>query len=117
MMRRILIDNESSTDILLWEAFIKMRISPDRLCLAPVPLKGFTGNVVKLIGVITLSILAEKAPRTTATMSNFLVVKAPFEYNVIDRRPTLNSLRVVTSKYHLKMKFFTNLEMGEICGE
>lgn len=52
--RRILVDNGSSTDILLWEAFVRMRISPDRLRQALMPLKGFTGDIVQLMGVVTL---------------------------------------------------------------
>ncbi|XP_040987764.1 uncharacterized protein LOC121235480 [Juglans microcarpa x Juglans regia] len=79
--RRILVDNGSSVDILFWEAFMKMRISPDRLRLAPMQLKGFTGDVVQPMGAINLSILAGKAPRAVAIMSDFLVVKAPSSYN------------------------------------
>lgn len=54
-----------------------MGINLDPLCLAPVLLKGFTGNIVQLMGAITLSILAGKAPKTTITMANFLVLKPP----------------------------------------
>lgn len=44
--RRILVDNGSSTNIILWEAFVKMGISPDRLHLAHIPLKCFIGDTV-----------------------------------------------------------------------
>lgn len=50
-------------------------------------------------------------------MVDFLVVMAPSSYNAIVRHPTLNSLRAVTSTYHLKMKFPTNLGLGEVRGE
>ncbi|XP_041026886.1 uncharacterized protein LOC121267075 [Juglans microcarpa x Juglans regia] len=56
--QRILIDNGSSADILFRDAFIKMSINPDRLRPALMPLKGFTGDIVDPIGVITLSISA-----------------------------------------------------------
>lgn len=94
-----------------------MGISPDRLHSAPVPLKGFVGDIVQPIWVITLFILAGKTPRTVATMANFLVVKAPCSYNKILGHPTLNSLKAVASTYHLKMKFPTNLGVGEIRGK
>lgn len=56
------------------------------------PLKGFSGDIVQLVGTITLSVL---------------VVKAPSSYNVRLGRPTLNNLRAVTLTYHLNMKFPT----------
>ncbi|KAF5458847.1 hypothetical protein F2P56_022847, partial [Juglans regia] len=94
-----------------------MGISPYRLRPAPIALKGLTSDVVQPMGAITLSVLAGKAPRTIRTMVDFLVVKAPSSYNAILGRPTLNHLRVVTSTYHIKMKFSTNLGVGEVRGE
>lgn len=73
--------------------------------------------MVQLIGVIILLVLAEKASRTTATMADFLVIKALSSYNKIVGHSTLNNLRAVTSTYHLKMKFSINLGVGEIRGE
>ncbi|XP_035546648.1 uncharacterized protein LOC118348669 [Juglans regia] len=90
-----------------------MGINTDRLGPAPTPLKGFTANIIQPMGAITLSLLAGKAPRTSATMADFLVVKAPFLYNAILGRLTLNNLTAVTSTYHLKMKFPTDLW---VCG-
>ncbi|KAG6686591.1 hypothetical protein I3842_11G028100 [Carya illinoinensis] len=101
-LQRILVNNGSS---------------PSILRQASVPLKGFTGDVVQPMGVIPLSVLSGKAPRTQVTMADFLVVKALSSYNAIVGRPTLNNLRVVTSTYHFKMKFPTNLGVGEIRGE
>ncbi|XP_040998159.1 uncharacterized protein LOC121244202 [Juglans microcarpa x Juglans regia] len=112
--QRILIDNGSSADILFWDTFIKMGINPDRLHPAPMPHEDFTGDVVHPVRVITLSILAGRAPRTATTMSDFLVVKAPSSYNVILGRLTLNSLKAMTSTFHLKVKFPTNSGVGEI---
>jgi hypothetical protein len=40
-------------------------------------------------------------------MVDFLVVNPPSAYNVIVGWPSLNKLRVVTSTYHLMMKFPT----------
>lgn len=72
----------------------------------PMPLKGFSGDMVR---PVTLFVLAGKAPYTTSNMTHFIVVKAPSSYNAILGRPTLNNLRVVTSTYHMKMKFPTPL--------
>ncbi len=48
---------------------------------------------------------------------SFLVVNLPSAYNAIIGRPTLNALRVVTSTFHLKLKFPTSNEVGEIYGD
>lgn len=52
---------------------------------------------------------------STTTMADFLVVKAHFSYNAIIGRSTMSSLKVVTSTYHLKMKFSTKDDVGAIC--
>ncbi|XP_042954631.1 uncharacterized protein LOC122291046 [Carya illinoinensis] len=94
-----------------------MGIGLDQLCPAHVPLKGFTSDIFQLMEATTLSVLAGKAHRTAATMVDFLVVKAPSSYNAILECPTLNNLRALTSTYHLKMKFSTDLGVGEVHGE
>ncbi|XP_040994249.1 uncharacterized protein LOC121240778 [Juglans microcarpa x Juglans regia] len=115
--RRVLIDNGSSADILFWEAFSRMRISPDRLRPAPMPLKGYTGDAIQPAGAIAMSVLVGMAPKTTSLMVDFLVVKAPSSYNVIVGRPLLNQIKVVTSTYYLKVKFLTACGVGEMRGE
>jgi hypothetical protein len=45
---------------------------------------------------------------------DFLVVNRPSAYNVIVGRPSLNKLRVVTSTYHLMMKFPTPEGVREV---
>lgn len=114
--KRILIDNDSSVDILFWDAFTQMGIEYDRLQPALMPSKGFTGDVVKPVGTITLSVLAGKAPKTTMMVVDFLVVNAPTSYNAILRQPTLNGLKAVMSTYHLKMKFMVTVGIGEVQG-
>ena len=50
-------------------------------------------------------------------MVDFLVVDRPSAYNVIICRPALNKWRVVTSTYHLMMKFLTKEGVGEVKGD
>lgn len=50
-------------------------------------------------------------------MMDFLVVKVHLSYKAIIRQPTLNSLHVVTSINHLKMKFPMEVGNREVRGE
>lgn len=81
------------------------------------PLKGFSRDMVQLMETITLLVLASKAPHIASTMTIFIVMKASSSHNAILGQPTLNSLKAVTSTYHLKVKFPTTMEVGEIQGE
>lgn len=50
-------------------------------------------------------------------MAKFLVVKSPSSYNVILGQHTLNSLKAITSTYHLKIKSPISVRVGEIKGK
>ncbi|XP_040987650.1 uncharacterized protein LOC121235367 [Juglans microcarpa x Juglans regia] len=114
--RRVLVDNGSSADILFWDAFSRLGINPDKLQPSPSLLKGFSGKAILPMGAITLPVMAGQGTHTIS-MTDFLVVKALSSYNAILGRPTINNLKVVTSTYHLKMKFSTKAGVDEIQGE
>ncbi|KAF3452063.1 hypothetical protein FNV43_RR08159 [Rhamnella rubrinervis] len=107
MVRRILVDNGSSVDILYWDAFKQMGIGKEKLDPASAPLFGFAGERVIPEGCITLPVTAGVPPTQATVMVKFLVVNRPSVYNMIIGRPFLNNLRAVTSTYHLVMKFPT----------
>lgn len=47
----------------------------------------------------------------------FLMVNCLSAYNAILGRPSLNQMRVVTSTYHLMMRFPTGHGVGEVRGD
>ncbi|GAV71482.1 hypothetical protein CFOL_v3_14976, partial [Cephalotus follicularis] len=91
-MKRILIDNGSSADILYKHAFDQLRIPDDQLKPVKTPLVGFAGETIHPLGSINLSVVAGTAPRQTQVEMTFLVVDTPSPYNAIIGRPGLNLL-------------------------
>ncbi|GAV73746.1 LOW QUALITY PROTEIN: hypothetical protein CFOL_v3_17229, partial [Cephalotus follicularis] len=91
-MKRILIDNGSSANILYKHAFDQLRIPADQLKPVKTPLVSFAGETIHPLGSINLSVVAGTAPRQTQVEMTFLVVDTPSPYNAIIGRPGLNLL-------------------------
>ena len=100
-------DNGSSVDNLYNPTFQQMRLGRDQLHLVNSPLVGFGGMKVQPIGTVTLPVVVGAYPQQVTKNVNFLVVDCLFSYNAIIGRLTLNSWKVVTSTYHLSVKFST----------
>ena len=81
-IKRILVDNESSTNVLFYDAFQKMNML-DRLKQAGTLLVRFSGDPVAVEGQITLPVITEKEPHWSTVQLIFLVIKIPSAYNVI----------------------------------
>ena len=111
---RVLVDNGISSDIFYYLAFQQMRIDREQLVLTNAPLVGFGGTKVYPLGIVMLPIIVGDYLQQIAKDVTFLVVDCSFAYNAILERPTLNSGKVVTSTYHLMIKFPTKYKVGEI---
>ena len=80
------------------------------------PLVSFGGTRVFSLGAVTLSVMVDDYSQQITKDMTFLVLDCLSAYNAILRRPTLNSWKVVTSTYHLMIKFPTNYRVGELRG-
>ena len=117
LTRRVLVDNGSSADILYYPSFQQMNLRRDQLRPVHSPLVGFSGMKVQPVGTITLPVVVGTYPQQVTRNTSFLVVDCSSSYNAIIGRPTLNSWKVVTSTYHLSVKFPTEHRIGEVQGD
>ena len=115
--RKVLVDNGSSADILYYPTFQQMRLGRDLLRQACSSLIGFGGIKVQPVSTITLPVMVGSYPRQITKSVNFFVVDCSSSYNAIIGRPTLNSWKVVTSIYHLSVKFPTEYGIGQAQGD
>ncbi|RWW62121.1 hypothetical protein BHE74_00030772 [Ensete ventricosum] len=112
-VKRVLIDTESSTDILYFDAFQKLGLIDKDLVTLTSTLTGFTGDFVSPMGAATIPVTFGGEPRSKTLMVSFMVVKLPSAYNAIIG-PTLNRLKAVVSTYHRLMKFPTRAGVDEV---
>uniref|UniRef100_A0A2N9EIR5 RNase H type-1 domain-containing protein n=1 Tax=Fagus sylvatica TaxID=28930 RepID=A0A2N9EIR5_FAGSY len=105
--KRVMIDNDSSVDILYLPAYQQMKLDKEKLRPIGALLVGFIGDKICLVGIVTLPITIGTYPKQVSKTVDFLVVDCPSAYNTIIGRPTLNRLHAVTSTYHLLIKFPT----------
>ena len=66
------------------------------------------------MGVISLPITLGDYLRQSYVMANFLVIDQPSAFNTVLSRQSLRALKVITSIYHLLMKFFTPNGVGQV---
>lgn len=117
MVKTIFIDNDSSVDILYHSAYSRMDLGDRKLENVNIPLYGFTGNEIKVIDTIDLTVLFETSSYQSWHVVKFHVVNAASSYNAILGQTTLIALKVVTFIPHLKIKFPTEFGVGEVIGD
>jgi len=101
---RILVDNGSSADILVWQCFVKMGFTETALHKSPYPLIGFGGKRIEALGKIELNVtFGEGAAQRTEAIT-FDVVDINYPYNTIFGRNTLVKFAAVIHQSYLCMK-------------
>ncbi|KAL2252463.1 UNVERIFIED_CONTAM: hypothetical protein Sindi_0041000 [Sesamum indicum] len=116
-VKKILVDSGSSVDIIFHDTYVQLGIDNAQLRKVNTPLMGFSVDMIQPVGEVTLPLSLESYPKRSTKLVKFLVVKAPFAYNVILGRPSLNLFRAIASTFHLKLKFPTPDGVGEAAGD
>ena len=82
-IRRVLLDNGSSTNIIYLSAFQQLKVDQKRLRPFESLFISFSGDKVYLRGIVTLMVTVGSYPLQVTNKHNFLVVDSPSSYNVI----------------------------------
>ena len=82
-VRRTLVDNGSSVDILYLGAYEQMGLRLHQLTPTPTPLYGFIEDNLTPIGSIKLTMIVDTYPQISTVMANFLVVDCPLAFNAV----------------------------------
>ena len=115
-IHRVLVDNESSIDIIFASAFDRMGIGREKPKPISTHLRGFSGEKVLPLGLIQLVLTLGDPPCQATTTVKFLIVDTPSTYNMLLGRPSLNAIKAIPSAYHMMIKFPTTGGVGMVRG-
>jgi hypothetical protein len=113
LVRRILIDNGSSVNIIKLDTLERMGIPKEEIAGTSTILVGFSGEIKNTVGEIKLPVYVEGAN----SIQKFCVVDSLPGCNIILGRPWIHDLKAVPSTYHQCIKLPTPWGVVKIRGD
>ena len=104
IVQRILVDMDSSVDIITWDCLRRLELRRDIVPMAK-PILGFGGQEVHPTGTIRLPVRFGDKSRFKSLKVDFMIIDVPTAYNVIVGRPTLHRVKAVVAPYLLQLQF------------
>ena len=111
-MKRVLVDQGSSVEIMYLDLFKGLKMKPEDLACYDSPLIGFDGKIVFPNGQIRLPVQVGSKVEEV----NFIVVDTYSPYTTIVARPWFHAMGVVSSTLHLKVKYPLEDQLKELIG-
>jgi hypothetical protein len=113
---KILIDNDSQTEILFLSTFKKMDYTKKQLKEPMKPLYGFRGKKIEPVGVVTLPISFGTPRNPHMKYVTFDIVDMLYPYNAIFRRGQLNTFEAALHSAYLCLKVLATFGAITMCG-
>ncbi|XP_056695442.1 uncharacterized protein [Spinacia oleracea] len=114
MVRRVLVDNGSSTNVMVLEALKEMGLNPEKdVIKKSAVLIGFSGETKITFREVTLPVYAQRINQQV----KFCVINCPSSYNIILGRPCIHDMKAIPLTYHQTIKFQTRCGVQEIKGD
>lgn len=104
-VKRKLVDQGSSADILYYSTFKKLGIPGTSIKGLSTTLVGFSGERVETLGYVELLTTIGSGELSRTITVKYVIIDAKASYNILLGRPSLNDLEAVVSTPHLAMKF------------
>ncbi|PKA45950.1 RNA-directed DNA polymerase like [Apostasia shenzhenica] len=94
-----------------------MGVGPCKPLPPSMTISSFSGDVYRPAGYATLRVVLEEDPRRLERKIDFIIMDAPSGYNAILGRPAMVTFQMITSTYHLCVKFLTPFSIATIRGD
>ncbi|XP_063948153.1 uncharacterized protein LOC135152236 [Daucus carota subsp. sativus] len=115
-IHRVFVDNGSSVNILYYDTYKKMGLPDKDMTVENLYIYGFGGEAIKAKGTIRLPVTLGEAPRAATQVAEFVIIDHPSAHNALMGRPLLKDMKIITSIYHLTLKFPTPGGVGCVKG-
>jgi hypothetical protein len=113
---RVLVDNDSSADILTWQCFSGMGFKKEDLKKAEHPLYGFGNKRIEALGKIDVNVTFSQDATMRTEVITFEVVDFVYPYNAIFGCNTINKFAAVIHQGYLLMKIPTAVGVISVYG-